>query len=366
MRIHSPGRINIIGEHTDYTGGWVMPASIHKGITFDVERFEGTALQLLARDLEERATLRLPVSGRTGKIWVDYLAGIVEQFQQLGFEVPGLKIDFGGDIPRGSGLSSSAALEGGMAFLLNEIVGAGLTRPELAQLCQRSSNNFLGIPSGIMDQFASLNGTEEGPILLNCDTLEFTPVKADLPGYRWILVNSMVTHEHSNGEYHVRVRECAEALATLREEYPGLDNLSAATEAQLQTVINQLPENVAARARYVVAENERVHQMAAALATGDAGRVGELLNETNRGLRDEYEVSCEEVDFLQALLTGALGAVGGRIMGGGFGGCVLCLVGEGSLENLRSEVADRYKKKYGISAEIYDVRIGNGTRILAA
>lgn len=366
MKIHSPGRINIIGEHVDYTGGLVMPASIDKGIVFEVEEIADAHLDLFATDLNAHHRLPLPVTGRTDILWVDYLAGIVDQFQQLGHTVPGLKISFGGDIPRGSGMSSSAALEGGMAFLLNEVLGAQLDRKELARLCKRSSNNFLGIPCGIMDQFASLNGTAEGPILLNCDSLEFSQVRANIPGCAWLLVNSMVTHELSGGEYHVRVQECEEALAILQKEYPNLEDLSSATEVQLSNVLDHLPENVARRARYVVNENGRVVSMATALEQGNAQRAGELLNFTHNGLRDDYEVSCEEVDFLQATAVDELAeaVLGSRIMGGGFGGCTLNLVKASAIPAVKVHLTKAYEKAYGITPTFYPVTIGTGTHLL--
>ncbi|OAV45517.1 galactokinase [Lewinella sp. 4G2] len=366
MVVHSPGRINIIGEHTDYNGGYVMPASIDKGIRFEVEQIPGNWLQLAANDLDETFVLKLPVTGKTGTLWVDYLAGIVDQFQRAGHEIPGLEISFGGDIPRGSGMSSSAALEGGMAFLLNEATGAGFTRPELAQLCQRSSNEFLDIPSGIMDQFASLNGSAEGPILLNCATLDFSQVSADLPGYSWVLINSMVTHELSGGEYHVRVRECKEALAALQIKYPTLSYLSEATPAQLQTVLAELPANVAKRANYVIAENQRIHAMAEALKEGNATRAGEILNATHVGLRDEYEVSCAEVDFLQEKATEELSdlVLGSRIMGGGFGGCTLNLIKSESVEMVVDHLTAAYQQEYGLTPEVYPVAIGAGTHLV--
>ncbi|MEM9929363.1 MAG: galactokinase [Bacteroidota bacterium] len=328
IKLFSPGRINLIGEHTDYTGGWVMPAAIDKGIVFYARPKAGRELQLHAVDLDQRTILPLPVTGKTGELWVDYLAGICAEFQLLGHEVPGLEIVFGGNVPRGSGMSSSAALEGGMAFLLNEALGAGLSRPELALLSQRSSNNFIGVPTGIMDQFASLNGSAEGPIMLNCESLEFSPINASLPGYDWLLVNSLVTHELGSSEYPVRVSECAEAYAAVQQQFPEVPNLSSATPAQFATVANTLPEVVRKRGRYVVGENARVHQMATVLKAGNVQEAGHLLNLTHAGLRDDFQVSCIEVDFLQdqATLHFPGHVAGARIMGGGFGGCTINLV----------------------------------------
>ena len=372
LAVHSPGRINVIGEHTDYTGGLVMPAAIDKGIEFYVRRTDGRSLRLHAVDLGATHELPLPVTGRTGELWVDYLAGIANEFQKLGYEVPGLEIFFGGDVPRGSGMSSSAALEGGMAFVLNELTGAGLSRPELAALCKRSSNGFMDVPSGIMDQFASLNGRASGPIVLDCNTLEFEPVTAELPGYVWILANSMVTHDLSDGAYRIRVQECATALAAIQEKFPEVPHLSAATGEQLEAVADGLDPTVLKRARYVISENDRVRRMQRALSMphGAADAVGFLLNETHRGLRDDYEVSCEEVDFLQMkalkLRKDRADLPGGRIMGGGFGGCTLNLVKKEFAPTFQTELTAAYQEAYGKTPEFYVVNIGPGTSIISA
>jgi len=365
-RLHSPGRINLIGEHTDYTDGLVMPAAIDKGIEFYARPISRRELRLHAVDLAATYALPLPVSGKTGELWVDYLAGISAQFQGMGYEIPGLEIVFGGDVPRGSGMSSSAALEGGMAFLLNEVLQAELTRPLLAQTCKASSNNFIGIPSGIMDQFASLNGTAAGPIMLNCGSMEFDIINADLPGYSWLLVNSMVSHELTGSEYPTRVAQCKAAFTRVRAKFPTVPNLSATTAEQLEAVLPEMGPEVQKRARHVVGENERVHQAAAALAAGDAGRMGQLLNETHASLRDHYEVSCEEVDFLQAQANEAFpeGVAGSRIMGGGFGGCTINLVKTDTISKLKEYLSAVYAEKFGLKPEFYDVRISDGTRLV--
>jgi galactokinase len=365
--LFSPGRINIIGEHTDYTGGLVMPAAIDKGIEFYARPAGHSVLRLHAVDLDERFELSLPVAKeKTGVLWVDYLAGIVYEFQLLGFTVPALEIVFGGNLPRGSGMSSSAALEGGMAFLLNEVTGANIDRAQLAVLCRRSSNNYIGVPTGIMDQFASLNGSADGPIKLNCDTLDFEPVRANTPGYSWLLVNSMVTHELGSSEYPVRVQECAEALAAIKKKYPEVSCLSLTTEAQLQTVKAELNETVYRRADYVISENARVHAMEAALSAGDAAEAGKLLNATHQGLRDDFAVSCAEVNFLQqeAVQHFPDAVAGARIMGGGFGGCTINLVKTAGIPALKNHLLSAYFEHHGKRPEFYEVNIGPGTRVI--
>lgn len=365
--LFSPGRINIIGEHTDYTGGIVMPAAIDKGIEFYARPIEGDLMRIHAVDLKESFELPLPVGKKkTGILWVDYLAGIVHEFQLLGHEVPALDIVFGGNVPRGSGMSSSAALEGGMAFLLNEVIGTGIGRPQLAVLCRRSSNDYIGVPTGIMDQFASLNGSPNGPIKLNCGTLDFTPVSADTPGYSWLLVNSMVTHELGSSEYPVRVRECAEALSAIRALHPSVPCLSLATKDQLTSVAEQIDETVYRRANYVISENARVHAMEEALSLGDVAEAGNLLNATHAGLRDNFSVSCAEVDLLQreAIKQFPEIVMGSRIMGGGFGGCTINLVKTSGIPAFKDHLMATYVDVYGKQPEFYEVNLGPGTRII--
>ena len=366
LRLFSPGRINLIGEHVDYTGGWVMPAAIDKGIEFYARPYAGEGLRLHAVDLGERHDLPLPVGGRTGRLWVDYLAGIVDQFARRGHTPPPLEIFFGGNVPRGAGLSSSAALEGGMAFLLNEITAAALSRPDLARLCQRSSNDFMGVPSGIMDQFASLNGTAAGPILLSCHDHSFTPLSADVGGHRWLLVDSCVTHELAGGEYGVRVSECAAALAAVQRRFPGVSYLSATTAEQLAVAAPDMDPTVRKRARHVVSENDRVHRMATALEAGDAVRIGDLLSRSHTSLAEDYAVSCPEVDFLQRTAVSDFpdAVRGARIMGGGFGGCTLNLVTEDAADRLRDHLTAAYARAFGKTPVFHDVRISRGTHLL--
>ena len=359
--IRSPGRINLIGEHVDYTGGLVLPASIDKAIYFVARPIVAAEWRLHAVDLDRRAILPLPLSGPTADLWVNYLAGIGVQFQDQGQFLPGLEIVFGGDLPSGSGVSSSAALEGGMAFLLNEVLNTQISRPELAQLCKRSSNTFLGIPSGIMDQFASLNGLATGPIVLNCHTLEFEPVKDAIYDYTLLLVNSMVSHDLSDGAYARRVEECQQALAAIQRAYPGVSHLSAATNEQLSAVADHLHPVVLQRARYVIAENQRVRDSITALESGSSYELGHLLNASHAGLRDEYEVSCTELDFLQQAANALEGVAGARMMGGGFGGCTLNLVQKNAVESVREQLLSQYNSALGIAAEAYPVHLAAGT-----
>lgn len=362
--VRSPGRINIIGEHMDYNGGLVLPAAIDKAIYFAVKRRDDQQLILHALDLNEQTELSLPHPGPTKHLWVNYLIGITEQFRQRGIHLPGMEIVFGSDLPVGAGVSSSAALEGGMAFICNTLTQSGITRPELAKICQASSNTFMGIPSGIMDQFASLNGAQDRAILLDCDTLEFEHVKAELPGYQFLLVNSMVTHELGSSEYPVRVAECKEGLAVIQQTYPEIKALCHATPDMVEATKPDLREVVYRRCRYATSEMIRLNTAVTALKVGNAPVVGRQMNETHAGLRDDYEVSCEEVDFLQSFAEHYEGVLGSRIMGGGFGGCTINLIKNEVVEDFKVAITKAYSTAVGKEARIYEVHLSAGTEII--
>lgn len=321
-------------------------------------------LVLRALDLDEAATVALPCSEKTTNLWVNYLVGIADQYRQRGIELPGMDLVFGGDLPSGAGVSSSAALEGGMAFICNEISGAGFSRPELAVICKASSNNFMGIPSGIMDQFASLNGEKDRAILLDCDTLDFELVEAELPGYQFLLVNSMVTHELASSEYPLRVAECQEALVVLQQYEPELRALCHANPAAVEAVRSNMREVVYRRARFATTEMNRIRQAVISLKAGDAVAVGKEMNATHAGLRDDYEVSCEEVDFLQVFAENYPGVAGSRIMGGGFGGCTINLIKAERVAGFTKDIAAAYRTAIGQEPSFYEVPLSMGTEII--
>lgn len=361
FKVHSPGRINIIGEHLDYNGGLVLPAAIDKGITFEVKPTSDKWLELHALDMGESQRVDPTREEPTGTRWADYLLGVCREYRLLGFEVPGLNITFGGDLPRGAGMSSSAAMEGGMAFLLNEVIGADLSRTEMAQLCQRSSNRFIGVPVGIMDQFTSLNGQRDHALLLDCNSLDYEAIPAKLPGYSWVLVNSCVSHDLADSAYADRVAECAAGLAAIRQKHPEITQLAQATLVQLDSVAINISETVFKRCRYVIEEQSRVAAAAEALKHKTAKELGRLLNATHAGLRDDYEVSCPEIDLLQAFAEQYEAVAGSRIMGGGFGGCTLNLVADKQQEQFVTDVQENYLRKYKIKVPVYQVKLSQGT-----
>lgn len=364
FQLRSPGRINIIGEHTDYNGGLVLPAAIQQGIYFAVRPSRDGKYRFTALDIsEEKSVARLPAQ-RTGTNWFDYLVGVAQQFSQRGHHIPPVEIVFGGDLPIGAGVSSSAALEGGMAFICNHLTEANFSRPQLALICHASSNDFMGIPSGIMDQFASLNGRKDQAILLDCSNLKHEYVAAEIPGYRFVLVNSMVTHALAASAYVTRVAECQAGLTLIKARYAEVKSLAQATPEQVERLKAEMPENVYRRCRYVTEESIRIKKAVQALRSGDAIALGEQLNATHAGLRDDYEVSCPEIDFLQTFASVFDGVAGSRIMGGGFGGCTINLVREDRLTVFEFEIKAAFSAAFSITPSYFVSQIAQGTQLV--
>lgn len=355
---HAPGRINLIGEHTDYNKGWVLPAAIDLGLWFAIAPTGASECQVHAADIHQDAVFSLPAPPVTDRMWVNYLAGIAHTIGLK--ENQGFNCVFGGDLPPGSGLSSSAAMECGLAFALNELFDLGFERMELARLAQRSSNEFVGIPCGIMDQFASLMGRPETALLLDCRDLSYEPVLANFGEYVLLLVNSGVNHELVESAYGKRVQECATGVALLRRFYPGVVSLRDVTSLMLEAHQAQFEDTILKRCRYVVSENERVLQACGFLKSGDMISLGALLSQTHDGLRDDYAVSCPELDFLATFANDFPGVAGARMMGGGFGGCTLNLLKKSALEAFKPAIRKAYLEAFGIEAIILEVNISSG------
>ncbi|PHI18921.1 galactokinase [Lewinellaceae bacterium SD302] len=362
--VRSPGRINIIGEHLDYNGGPVLPAAIEQGVFFAIRPSKDRQYHFMALDIEERVSLAAIPELKSGPGWFDYLAGIINQFKAKGFDLAPVEVIFGGNLPQGAGVSSSAALEGGMALVCNEICSAGLSRPELARICKASSNSYMGIPSGIMDQFASLNGRDGQAILLDCNSLEHEFVDAGINGYQFMLVNSMVTHELSSSEYPLRVAECEEGLEVLQRTYPTLEVLALASPEMVEAVKDEMRELVYHRCRYVAGERQRLQRAVEALRFGDAPALGRELNATHTGLRDDYAVSCTEIDFLQDFAENFNGVAGSRLMGGGFGGCTINLVATEQVDAFTTAVKAAYLDKFRLKAIVFPALIAGGSEVI--
>lgn len=363
-RVVARGRINIIGEHTDYNQGFVLPGAIDRGLYFAAGRRNDNRLRVRALDIDRQAEVNLPDLQPSGQLWLNYLLGIIDQFRQRGHQLPGLDIVFGGDLPIGAGMSSSAALECGMALLCNELTGAGLSRPDLARLARQSSHQFVGVPCGIMDQFASLMGEKGSVLQLDCRSLDYRSIRSADGPVEWLLINSRVSHELADGAYERRVNECAAGVKILQQYQPGADSLRDISPSLVEAHRSELGDVLYRRCRYVTTENLRVEKMVSALQQGEWAVAGHLLQTTHRGLRDDYEVSCPEVDFLVDQAGAHPAVKGGRIMGGGFGGCTINLVEKGRADEVAETILQAYREQFNIGGESYAVHLAEGTHLL--
>jgi galactokinase len=359
-RAFAPGRVNLIGEHTDYNGGWVMPCAIDRSMVLAAGEAVGRTV-LVSADRRERVEFdpdNLPPP-RPGH-WSSYLVGVMAEFRDSGRALPALRAVFGGDIPAGGGLSSSAALSNCMALLLDRVLGTRLPRERLARMSQVSEHRYAGVLCGIMDQYATLLGEEGAALLLDCRTGEYRSVPLRLDPYRLVLCNSMVKHDLSDGGYNARRRECEAALAVLRAKHPGLPDLRGATLEMLQGARAGLPPAEYRRVLHQVEENARVLEAEQALRVGDLGRLGSLMTDSHRSLRDNFEVTVPETDFLAGTALSLEGVLGARMTGGGFGGNVLALVREDRMESFAHDLAEAYRERFGVEADIFPCEPASG------
>ena len=362
--VRAPGRVNLIGEHTDYNDGFVLPAAVDKYIYFAIGENGTEDCHLYAADIKQQHSFSINRIEPSEKLWANYLMGIMQQLQAPGIPMEGIDCVFGGNLPIGSGLSSSAALECGFAQGLNTLFQLEANLVELAQLAQRSSHQFVGIPCGIMDQFASLLGREGQAIKLDCRSLEYEYIPLDLGDCELALINTKVHHELASSEYPVRVRECREGVAVIQKHHSGVESLRDITLDMLEAHRSELSEVIYRRCAYVIRENARLEEAAVCLAEGNMERLGELLLLTHEGLRDEYGVSCPELDFLVDFARGFPGVLGARLMGGGFGGCTINLIRLEAREKFLKDITKAYYRQFGIHPEYYFVRPVDGTKVV--
>ncbi len=347
MTFFAPGRVNLIGEHTDYNLGFVLPIAIDLGCRATAEPLAAPRLEVHSVNRHETRRWDLASLHEVAPSgdWSDYVLGVARLLP--GLSATRLTVD--SNVPTGSGLSSSAALEVSSALAL----GAVQRGIDLARLCRRAENEFVGVPCGIMDQYASVAGVEGAALLIDCLSLEIRPVP--LPsGLSILAVNSMVKHELGASAYSDRVRECSQAASSL-----GLPSLREATPAQVETIADPL---IRRRARHIVAENQRVLDFADACAAGDRDRLGLLFAASHLSMRDDYEISCPEIDFLVEAAGRAPGAAGSRMTGGGFGGCTVNLVRTGFEDAFEASVRQAYQGRFGIRCDVYRVRPSAGAR----
>ena len=353
----SSGRINLIGEHTDYNGGFVFPGAIDKCIKAKIKENGTDKVRVYSIDIDDYAEFGLHEEDAPEQQWARYIFGVCRETIKRGGTVKGFDAIFAGDIPLGAGLSSSAALESCFAFALNDMLNDNkIEKYELARIGQSTEHNYCGVNCGIMDQFASVHGKKDCLMRLDCRSGEFEyfPFKAD--GYKLVLVDSVVKHELVDSPYNKRRQSCERVAATL-----GIETLRDAEMDDLNRVKDQISEEDYMRAEYVIGEKERVLAVCAALEKGDFETVGQKMYETHAGMSKLYEVSCEELDYLNDIAK-ECGVTGSRIMGGGFGGCTINLVKEELYDKFIATAKEKFAAKYGHEPKVYDVVISDGAR----
>ena len=359
----SPGRINIIGEHIDYNDGYVLPAAIDKIICFAFEKNNSNQSRIIAIDLNDEFEINLadPIE-LTDNMWTNYLRGVLKQLKLKGFKVEGFNCVFSSTIPVGSGLSSSAALECGFLFGLNELFNLNIKPVDIALMGQ-SAEHWVGINCGIMDQFSSVMGLENKVIKIDCRTLEYEYHKADFNDYSLILFDSNVKHTLMTSAYNERREQCEEGIAIVTNNFPEITSFRNCTEQHIIELKDVMSAAVYKRSLYVVKEINRVILACDALDKGDIETLGKLMFETHEGLSTDYEVSCAELDMIVDTLKKEEAVIGSRLMGGGFGGCTINLIKKGHEDRIKKQLSALYFETFGIELKIYDVKIGNGTSL---
>ncbi len=358
----APGRVNLIGEHTDYAGGFVMPAAINFATVAAVSPRTDRVIAIYSANFDEQAEYTLdtlPAKGTSR--WSDYPFGVLHVLRSEGIDVPGISLSLFGDVPLGAGLSSSASIEVATMLALLAITGVELPRPKMALLAQRAENEYVGANCGIMDQFIACCGARDHALLLDCRSLAFklAPIP---PSLNLIICNTMVKHSHAGGEYNTRRAEVEQATAMLRAHRPEIALLRDATPGDLEKWGHEMPLNVLKRARHIITDSLRAQAAAAALERGDLKELGTLMAEAHASYRDDFEASCPEADLMVELANRQPGLIGARLTGGGFGGCTVNLVEEQHVPAFEAAVAEGYEKGTGIRPDIFRCHAADGAK----
>ncbi len=362
--VKSPGRVNLIGEHTDYNNGFVLPAAIDRYAYFAIKPNDCNEYRFYAHDFSQSFRTSVTQISPISMHWANYLLGVIAQLTNDGKQVPGFDCVFGGDIPIGAGMSSSAAVECGLAYALNHIYGLGYGTMELAKLAQRAEHEYAGVKCGIMDQFASLHGKGSSVVKLDCRSLSYEYFPLDMSHLSLILVNTGVKHSLASSEYNIRRNECNHGVDILRQSGLAIDSLRDVDLEMLQSHRPKFDPTTWNRCSYVVEENSRVMDACKALEDKDFKRFGQLMYQSHYGLRDKYQVSCAELDKLVEISESLDFVLGARMMGGGFGGCTINLVENNSLDKFKQAITASYKTPQGNAPEIITCIASSGTSVL--
>ena len=359
----SPGRINLIGEHTDYNGGFVFPGAVDKGIMAEVRPNGTDTVMCYSIDLKDRVEFKVADPEGPRATWARFIYGMVQEFKELGVDVKGFNIDFAGDVPLGAGMSSSAAMESCFGCALNDLFADNkISKWDIALAGQATEHKYIGVNCGIMDQFASVFGQKGKLMRLDCRSREFEYFPFNPQGYKLVLVNSKVKHELAGSPYNDRRKSCENVVVALSKHFTNkkFETLRDANWEELEVIKGNVSAEDYQRAHFVLGEKDRVLAVCDALIAGDYETVGKKMYETHQGLSKEYEVSCEELDFLNEVAKDN-GVTGSRIMGGGFGGCTINLVKDEIYDKFITDAMQRFEAKYGHAPEVYPVIISDGS-----
>ncbi|MCL4134851.1 UNVERIFIED_CONTAM: hypothetical protein GTU68_031096 [Idotea baltica] len=358
--IFSPGRINIIGEHTDYNDGFVFPAAVDKGIAAAIQKSKSNTSTAYALDMDSKIEFQLDKlkPSKEGS-WENYVFGVVAEIQNRNKIVGNFNIVFKGNIPGGAGMSSSAALENSVVFGLNELFNLGLSKHDMILISQKAEHNYVGVNCGIMDQYASMFGIEDHALLLDCRTIESKPYKIDFKDHQLMLINTNVKHSLSDSAYNER-RSACESISKLL----GIKALRDATEADLETIKDKVTPANYQKALYVIQENNRAEKASKAMEANDLETLGALIYESHEGLSNQYKVSCDELDFLVDQAKANKNVLGARMMGGGFGGCTINLVHKDHAKSFGETASKAYEKQFDKACSVYFIKLSQGTHIV--
>ena len=358
--VFSPGRINLIGEHTDYNDGFSFPAAINKGIALAISKSALNVSRVYAINKEEiyeftTENIKPLLDGG----WKNYVLGVVAELQNLGKKLGNFNSVFAGNIPGGAGMSSSAALENSFVYGLNDLFELGLTKNEMILVSQKAEHNFAGVKCGIMDQYASMFGVKKSALLLDCRTIESKPYKIDFKEYKLMLINTNVKHDLSESAYNDR-REVCEKISSLLQ----ISALRDASKEDLDELIGKISDEEYQKVLYIINENNRVKQFSEAINKNDIAALGDLLYQSHEGLSTKYKVSCEELDFLVDSAKECPNILGARMMGGGFGGCTINLVKKHDFKVFKKDISRKFRNKFKKECSVYSVKLSKGTKIV--
>jgi galactokinase len=362
LLVTAPGRVNLIGEHTDYNDGFVLPMAIDRKICIGGSPRNDNEVQLYSLNFNTTAQFQVTLLKRENA-WSDYVKGVIDEYEKVGKQIKGFNAVLYGNVPLASGLSSSAAIEVATAFFLAQLNDIAMAGEAMAELCQRAENRFVGMNCGIMDQFISRLGKQGHALYLDCRSLEYQLVPFDLSGYVVVMCNSNVKRQLVDSAYNERRAQCEEGVRILKQQMENIVALRDVTSGDLEEYRSLLSQLVYQRCKHVITENERTTLAVSVLQAGDIGRFGELLNASHTSLQQDYEVSCAELDTLVEIARSIEGTVGSRMTGAGFGGCTVSLVKEEAVEPFTAAILEEYAKRTGITADVYVSKAEDGARV---